>query len=202
MSGSPAMTPDSRRGSTTQPTKTSRTTPGWKVISGRFGSRICTVRTMREEVGMSGNAVTCLAALLWVGCPQPVELDAGWAARAIAGVVTDAAGAPVGGVNVHGFHTLILDSQCGPQRPGFRGWDTDENGRYRARISEDVFTRGEGPRCLFIEFLPPEGSGLGSVSIDSMRIHVYDGHDPARRADTLFINVTLPAGEPGFRHRR
>lgn len=121
---------------------------------------------------MRGKAMTCLAALLWVGCSEPLELDAGWAGRLIAGVVTDSPG-------------------------GFRGWDTDENGEYRARISETPHTGGAGQRCLFIEFLPPDGLGLGSVWIDSMPVHLYGGHDPARRADTLFINAVLGPATDG-----
>lgn len=148
---------------------------------------------------MRGKAMTGLAVLLWVGCSEPLELDAGWAGRLIAGVVTDSAGTPVAGVDVHGFHTDVVNSECDayPWPGGFRGWDTDENGEYRARISETPHTGGAGQRCLFIEFLPPDGLGLGSVSIDSMRVHLYSGHDPARRADTLFINAVLGPATDG-----
>ena len=130
---------------------------------------------------MHGNAMRCLAALLWVGCQQqPVDtVDGGWAARLIAGVVTDSAGAPVAEVHVQGFHTDIVDFECDtfPWPSGFRGGIADENGKYTARISEMLFTRGAGQRCLFLEFRPPEGSGLASVSIDSMLVDVYGSPD-------------------------
>ena len=148
---------------------------------------------------MRGNAMTCLTALLCVGCSEPLVLDAGSAGRLIAGVVTDSAARPVAGADVQGFHTHVVGSECDafPLPGGFRGWDTDENGEYRARISETPHSGGAGQRCLFIEFLPPDGSGLGSVSINGMRVHLYSGHDPAWRADTLFINAVLPVAEAG-----
>ena len=71
-----------------------------------------------------------------------------------------------------------------------------EKGEYDARIIETVITGGAGPRCLFLEFLPPEASELRSVSINSMRIHVYGTPDLETdalfRSDTLFIDVVLP----------
>ena len=143
---------------------------------------------------MSDTALRCLVALVWVGCAQPVDIvDGGFAGRLIAGVVTDSAGTPVAEVDVQGFHTGVLGFECGRPVPGFRGWPTDEKGKYFARISEMVHTGGAGQRCLFLEFLPPEGSRLESVSIDSMQVDVYSS-DPVWLADTLFINVTLPVG--------
>lgn len=150
---------------------------------------------------MTANMLKCLTALFWIGCSLVHETDGGWAGRRIAGVVTDSAGTPIGSVRVQGFHTYVGASECGPgPEHEFRAWDTNEDGEYDARILEDVSTGGAGPRCLFLEFLPPEGSGLQSVSIDSMRIHVHGTPDPQAdalfRSDTLFINVVLPAAKP------
>lgn len=157
---------------------------------------------------MTANVMKCLAALFCVGCSlfEGHETDGGWAGRWIAGVVTNAAGTPVGGVRVQGFHTSVVGSECdGSPLSGFRAWDTNEDGEYDARIIEDVITGGAGPRCLFLEFLPPEGSGLRSVSIDGMRIHVHGTPDPRAdallRSDTLFINAVLPASAAMERNR-
>ena len=146
---------------------------------------------------MLSSAAKCLTALLCFGCQQPfVELDTGSAIRWIAGVVADSVGTPVVDVDVQGFHTGVENSECHfLHRPGFRGWPTDEHGRYRARISEVVLTGGSGPRCLFLEFVPPEASRLRPVALDSLRVHMYDGEDLAWQVDTLFINVVLPERE-------
>ena len=158
---------------------------------------------------MTANMLKCLTALFWAGCSLlgGYETDGGWAGRRIAGVVTDSAGTPIGGVRVQGFIADVFASGCNTSFSdhGFRAWDTNEDGEYDARILEDVITAGAGPRCLSLEFLPPEGSGLQSVSIDSMRIHVHGTPDPQAdalfRSDTLFINVVLPAAKPAPRRR-
>ena len=148
---------------------------------------------------MTANVMLGAALLLLAGCTlfEGHETDGGWAGRRIAGVVTDSAGTPVGGVRVEGFIRAVVGSECGLfDIQAFEGWDTNEDGEYDARIAEVVITGGAGPRCLFMEFLPPEASGLRSVSIDSMRIHVHGSPDPQAevllRSDTLFINVVLP----------
>ncbi|WP_419936794.1 hypothetical protein [Candidatus Palauibacter sp.] len=46
--------------------------------------------------------------------------------------------------------------------------------------------------CLFLTVTPPESSGLGTVSIDSLRVTFYDVNDPTLKTDTLKVNVVLP----------
>ncbi|WP_419166198.1 carboxypeptidase-like regulatory domain-containing protein [Candidatus Palauibacter sp.] len=145
------------------------------------------------------GTIAAYLGLIMAGCgadpavpPSVPPLDGGQSGLNIAGTVTDSAGNGVGDVRVEGFVRRDADGiACRNPSGPTRDARTRADGRYQARFRLPL-SGGTWPGCLSLTFTPPEISGLRTVSIDSMRVTVYDQWDPALKRDTLRVNVVLP----------
>jgi hypothetical protein len=108
----------------------------------------------------------------------------------IAGEVTDYNGRPVAGASVTGYGAMDgTNFEC-RYATGELEAETDGEGRYIAQWRRDP--GGTFGGCLFLIFTPPEGSGLATKSMDSMRVTFYHWTDPELRTDTVFVDAVLP----------
>ena len=124
--------------------------------------------------------------------PPPLPSLFGPSLLWVSGTVTDSSGNPVVGASVTGYGaTDEVRRQCA-FASGELEASTGSDGQYVARWHRRP--GGTFGGCLFLTVTPPESSGLGTVSIDSLRVTFYDVNDPALKTDTLEVNVVLPSG--------
>lgn len=120
--------------------------------------------------------------------PEPVR----YSFLHIGGMVTDSTGRPVSAVRVNGWaRRRGSERPCGFIAGEVRARFTFPDGLYRARVSNPVF----GAPCdalLFLEFTPPEESGLEAVSADSVEITIDGPNDPLIPTDPAIVDVVFP----------
>ncbi len=120
--------------------------------------------------------------------PEPVRFSYLY----IGGTVTDSTGRPVSGVRIEGGAR-----SRGSERPcGFRFGNvprryTFPDGMYRTAANGPVF----GVPCdalLFLEFTPPDESGLSDVLAESVEITIEGPDNPLSPTNPLVVDVVLP----------
>lgn len=122
--------------------------------------------------------------------PEPVR----YSFLHIGGMVTDSTGRPVSGVRVEGWaRTRTFERQCelGQYFGQVPLRFTFPDGLYRAVANGAVYG-GPCDMLLFLEFMPPEESGLEAVSSDTLEITVEGPDDPLSPTHPLVVDVMFP----------